>query len=298
MTLGLNPNASGPNPARPATSGAVPAEPQRSPSPPRGGAGARQGGSPVRRSFSLASWARSASPRSPAGAAGEGLSVRMCVCVRHAVHMLGNQSCPVCVNWPHTSCPVFLQATLRRHGLTSSSRPARVQQQQQGQRSAWMRSSSVRAAAAQAAWPACLAAAAPCLPTPAGPSRAAAQQLQPRQVVRPRTTCSSRRCGRTSRAGLGGRGRLPPTRCAAATQPPPVRWRLVAAAGQARPAMQALWPAAPGPHLPAPPRWSRRQRGGRALAAPTHPAALCRPTARHGARSGSRCEALAPQVPA
>lgn len=71
VTLGLNPNAGGPNPARPATSGAVPAEPQRSPSPPRGGAGARQGGSPFRRSFSLASWARSSSPRSPAGAVGE-----------------------------------------------------------------------------------------------------------------------------------------------------------------------------------------------------------------------------------
>ena len=71
VTLGLNPNVGGPNLARPATSGALPDERQRSPSPPRSSAGGQQGGSPFRRSFPLASWARSASPHSPARAAGE-----------------------------------------------------------------------------------------------------------------------------------------------------------------------------------------------------------------------------------
>jgi hypothetical protein len=187
---------------------------------------------------------------------------------------------------PARARPPAQQAILVRRGLMSNTPPAQVQQQQC---SAWMLSSSVLAAAARGAWHACLGAAAAWRPTAAVLSRVTVQRQQPRQWVRPLTTCSSR-CGRTSQAWLGGRAGPPPTRCAAATPPQPARRRLAAAAGQARHEMPLWPPAAPERHQQGPPHWSSSQAGGHAQVAPTRLAALCRPTARRGARSGSRCE--------
>lgn len=174
----------------------------------------------------------------------------------------------------NTIHPPRLQATL--HSATSSSRPAPQQH-------------CVQAAAAQGAWRACLAAPAACLRMAARPSRATAQQLQRCLWERQPTTCSSTQFGRTSRVRLGGRARPPPTRCAAATPPLPARRWVAGAAEQARPGMRAWRPAAPGPPPQGHPRWSSRRLGALARAAPTHLAALCRPTAHRGARSGSRC---------